>query len=50
MTSQFDAAMHRALELALLGPIQGVNPQVGAVILNADNEIVAEGYHQGSGT
>ena len=42
--------MHRALELALLGPIQGVNPQVGAVILNADNEIVAEGYHQGSGT
>ena len=50
MTSQFDAAMHRALELALLGPIQGVNPQVGAVILNAANEIVAEGYHQGSGT
>ena len=42
--------MHRALELALLGPIKGVNPQVGAVILNADNEIVAEGYHQGSGT
>ena len=42
--------MHRALELALLGPIQGVNPQVGAVILNAANEIVAEGYHQGSGT
>ncbi|MGA1507570.1 MAG: bifunctional diaminohydroxyphosphoribosylaminopyrimidine deaminase/5-amino-6-(5-phosphoribosylamino)uracil reductase RibD [Aquiluna sp.] len=50
MTSQFDAAMHRALELALLGPAQGVNPQVGAVILNPDNEIVAEGYHQGSGT
>jgi diaminohydroxyphosphoribosylaminopyrimidine deaminase/5-amino-6-(5-phosphoribosylamino)uracil reductase len=50
MTSQFDAAMNRALELALLGPAQGVNPQVGAVILNPDNEIVAEGYHQGSGT
>jgi diaminohydroxyphosphoribosylaminopyrimidine deaminase/5-amino-6-(5-phosphoribosylamino)uracil reductase len=50
MTSQFDFAMSRALELALLGPAQGVNPQVGAVILNPDNEIVAEGYHQGSGT
>ena len=50
MTSQFNAAMQRALELALLGPAQGVNPQVGAVILNPDNEIVAEGYHQGSGT
>ena len=50
MTSQFDAAMNRALELALLGPAHGVNPQVGAVILDEKNNIVAEGYHRGSGT
>ena len=48
--SQFDAAMSRALELALLGPAHGVNPQVGAVILNPKNEVAAEGYHKGSGT
>jgi diaminohydroxyphosphoribosylaminopyrimidine deaminase/5-amino-6-(5-phosphoribosylamino)uracil reductase len=48
--SQFDAAMSRALELALLGPAYGVNPQVGAVILDPNNEIAAEGYHQGAGT
>ena len=46
----FEPAMRRALELALNGPYQGVNPQVGAVILNEQNEIVAEGYHLGSGT
>jgi diaminohydroxyphosphoribosylaminopyrimidine deaminase/5-amino-6-(5-phosphoribosylamino)uracil reductase len=52
MTSQqhFEAAMRRALELALLGPAWGVNPQVGAVILDADLNIVAEGWHKGSGT
>jgi diaminohydroxyphosphoribosylaminopyrimidine deaminase/5-amino-6-(5-phosphoribosylamino)uracil reductase len=49
-TSQVDAAMSRALELALLGPAHGVNPQVGAVILDPNNEIAAEGYHQGAGT
>ena len=48
--TQFDPAMRRALELALLGPAHGVNPQVGAVILDADLNIVAEGYHKGSGT
>ena len=48
--SQFDAAMSRALELALLGPAYGVNPQVGAVILDPNNEVAAEGYHKGSGT
>lgn len=48
--SQFEAAMHRALELALLGPAHGVNPQVGAVILDEKNSIIAEGYHKGSGT
>jgi diaminohydroxyphosphoribosylaminopyrimidine deaminase / 5-amino-6-(5-phosphoribosylamino)uracil reductase len=45
-----DDAMIRALELALKGPITGVNPQVGAVILNAEGELIGEGYHKGSGT
>jgi len=45
-----DDAMTRALELALNGPITGVNPQVGAVILNAQGEVIGEGYHKGSGT
>lgn len=49
-TSQVDAAMSRALELALLGPAHGVNPQVGAVILDPNDEVAAEGYHKGSGT
>jgi diaminohydroxyphosphoribosylaminopyrimidine deaminase/5-amino-6-(5-phosphoribosylamino)uracil reductase len=43
-------AMNRALELALLGPARGINPQVGAVILNAEGELVGEGFHNGSGT
>ncbi len=42
-------AMTRALELAALGP-RGVNPQVGAVILSPDGEILAEGWHHGAGT
>lgn len=42
-------AMSRALELAALGP-RGVNPQVGAVILSPDGEIIAEGWHHGAGT
>lgn len=50
MQSQYQAAMLRALELALLGPYQGVNPQVGCVILDPENQIVAEGFHKGSGT
>jgi diaminohydroxyphosphoribosylaminopyrimidine deaminase / 5-amino-6-(5-phosphoribosylamino)uracil reductase len=45
-----DDAMTRALELALKGPVTGVNPQVGAVILNAEGELIGEGYHKGSGT
>lgn len=48
--SIYEAAMQRALELALLGPAYGQNPQVGAVILNSDNQIVAEGWHEGAGT
>ena len=47
---KYELAMRRALELALLGPAHGVNPQVGAVILDSDLNIVAEGFHRGSGT
>jgi diaminohydroxyphosphoribosylaminopyrimidine deaminase/5-amino-6-(5-phosphoribosylamino)uracil reductase len=43
-------AMIRALELALMGPAKGVNPQVGAVILNSNGEVIGEGFHKGSGT
>ena len=48
--SVFEPAMRRALELAALGPAYGVNPQVGAVILDKDLNIIAEGFHKGSGT
>lgn len=43
-------AMNRALELALKGPAKGVNPQVGAVILNSEGVVIGEGFHKGSGT
>lgn len=42
-------AMRRALALALRGP-RGVNPQVGAVLLDPSGEIIAEGWHRGAGT
>jgi len=42
--------MRRALELALLGPAYGVNPQVGAIILDKDLNIISEGWHKGAGT
>lgn len=42
--------MHRALELALLGPAYGANPQVGAIILDKGLNIIAEGWHKGAGT
>ncbi|CAI9392563.1 bifunctional diaminohydroxyphosphoribosylaminopyrimidine deaminase/5-amino-6-(5-phosphoribosylamino)uracil reductase RibD [Microbacterium sp. T2.11-28] len=43
------AAMRRALALALHGP-RGLNPQVGAVLLSPDGEVIAEGWHRGAGT
>jgi diaminohydroxyphosphoribosylaminopyrimidine deaminase/5-amino-6-(5-phosphoribosylamino)uracil reductase len=46
----FEPAMRRSLELALRGPAYGVNPQVGAVILDEDLNIIAEGWHRGAGT
>jgi diaminohydroxyphosphoribosylaminopyrimidine deaminase/5-amino-6-(5-phosphoribosylamino)uracil reductase len=47
---QQEQAMRRSLELALHGPIKGLNPRVGATLINAAGEIVAEGWHRGSGT
>lgn len=49
-TRQFEPVMHRALELALLGPAYGANPQVGAIILDKDLNVIAEGWHKGAGT
>ncbi len=49
-TRQFEPMMHRALELALLGPAYGANPQVGAIILDKDLNVIAEGWHKGAGT
>ena len=46
----YEPAMRRSLELALNGPAHGVNPQVGAVILDENLNIIAEGWHQGAGT
>ncbi|PRB16606.1 bifunctional diaminohydroxyphosphoribosylaminopyrimidine deaminase/5-amino-6-(5-phosphoribosylamino)uracil reductase RibD [Microbacterium sp. MYb62] len=43
------SAMDRALHLAARGP-RGANPQVGAVILSTDGEVMAEGWHHGAGT
>ncbi|MPS75833.1 MAG: bifunctional diaminohydroxyphosphoribosylaminopyrimidine deaminase/5-amino-6-(5-phosphoribosylamino)uracil reductase RibD [Microbacterium sp.] len=42
-------AMRRALEAAARGR-KGVNPQVGAVILSPEGEVLAEGWHRGAGT
>lgn len=44
------AAMRHALSLAAHGPVTGVNPQVGCVILDADGGMLAEGWHRGAGT
>lgn len=46
----FDAQMRRALELAAFGPADGVNPQVGCVILSPSGDVLAEGWHRGAGT
>lgn len=48
--NKLEIAMREALELAALGPNFGANPQVGAVILNEADEIVARGWHEGAGT
>ena len=49
ITAAEQRAMDAALSLAPRGP-RGINPQVGAVILSADGEVLAEGWHRGAGT
>ncbi len=45
------AAMRRALDLAATADApRGPNPRVGAVLLDADGDAVAEGYHRGIST
>jgi diaminohydroxyphosphoribosylaminopyrimidine deaminase/5-amino-6-(5-phosphoribosylamino)uracil reductase len=45
-----EAAMRRALDLAASpGVPLGPNPRVGCVILGADGQTLAEGYHRGAG-
>jgi len=50
MTDRYDEAMRRALDLAARGPAVGPNPRVGAVLMDAEGRIVAEGFHRGAGT
>ena len=49
-SKQYEQAMRSAIELSLFGPTYGGNPQVGAVILDKNLNIIAEGFHKGSGT
>ena len=42
--------MRRAIALAGNGPSNGVNPQVGCVVLDSAGTIIAEGWHRGAGT
>jgi len=49
-TERYEPPMRRAFELASQGPVTGGNPQVGAVLLDADGRTVAEGWHRGTGT
>jgi diaminohydroxyphosphoribosylaminopyrimidine deaminase/5-amino-6-(5-phosphoribosylamino)uracil reductase len=46
----YEASMRRAIALAANGPSNGVNPQVGCVVLNSAGTIIAEGWHRGAGT
>ena len=48
--ADYSAAMTRALELAHRGPTFGPNPQVGCVLVDDSRDIIAEGWHEGSGT
>jgi diaminohydroxyphosphoribosylaminopyrimidine deaminase/5-amino-6-(5-phosphoribosylamino)uracil reductase len=47
---QYEFAMRRALEISLNGPAVGINPQVGAVILDPAGLVVSEGWHKGAGS
>ncbi len=48
--TDYAPVMRRALELATHGPSEGLNPQVGAVALDSSGNVIAEGWHMGSGT
>ncbi|MEL0627493.1 bifunctional diaminohydroxyphosphoribosylaminopyrimidine deaminase/5-amino-6-(5-phosphoribosylamino)uracil reductase RibD [Salinibacterium amurskyense] len=48
--AQLEKLMRHALSLASHGPITGGNPRVGCVLVDADGQIVAEGWHHGAGT
>jgi len=50
MISVYETVMRRAIALSGNGPARGVNPQVGAVALDATGNILAEGWHMGAGT
>lgn len=49
-TSAEQSAMLRAFELAMKGPLAGPNPRVGCCLVDSNGAIVAEGWHEGSGT
>ncbi|WP_345377487.1 bifunctional diaminohydroxyphosphoribosylaminopyrimidine deaminase/5-amino-6-(5-phosphoribosylamino)uracil reductase RibD [Frondihabitans cladoniiphilus] len=42
--------MRHALSLAAHGPVTGVNPRVGCVLMDDEGGVVAEGWHRGAGT
>lgn len=46
----YEPLMRHALSLAAHGPATGGNPQVGCVLVDAEGDIVAEGWHRGAGT
>ena len=48
--ADYERFMRRALDLAGNGPATGVNPRVCCIILGADGETLAEGWHRGAGT
>lgn len=48
--TDFGSLMRRAVTLSENGPDRNANPQVGAVLLDAEGRIIAEGWHRGAGT
>lgn len=50
MNEVYETVMRRAIALSNNGPARGVNPQVGAIALDAVGNVLAEGWHMGSGT
>jgi diaminohydroxyphosphoribosylaminopyrimidine deaminase/5-amino-6-(5-phosphoribosylamino)uracil reductase len=50
LSQGYEPAMRRAIKLAAHGPSNGVNPQVGCVVLDPAGTIIAEGWHRGAGT